>query len=196
VGGSVILTVAQWRVDSGSWWDPAATNLDKVRHLARLRDRLGLPRWVMVCPALGGRPVPCDLDSLHALAVFETAYRLADNGSALVIEEMVPSPDELTVRDQAAGRPEPVAAEVLLRFPHDVDVATLARRTARAAAGHQVTWIPRPATSPDSTMPRPATSPDSTPRSSPIHPARQAPAVPARGSTTPGAKFVGRAVVS
>jgi hypothetical protein len=142
--GSVIITPAQWRVELADLWDPADSVLVRAGRLARLRDRLGLPRWLMVCAGPGGAPLPADLDSLRALAVFEAAAAsAADSGGQLVVEEMVPAPPELPVRDIANGSPDQVAAELMVRLPHDVEVGTLARRTARALGGTPTGWPAR-----------------------------------------------------
>ncbi|GAB2931907.1 hypothetical protein GCM10027280_19510 [Micromonospora polyrhachis] len=158
VRGSTIVSPAQWRLRPARLWDPADSPLAKAKHLARLRDRLGLPRWIMLCARPGGRPVPCDLDSLRAPSVFEAVSDAAvtettdaavteatdPDEAQLIVEEMVPAPDELPVRDLVDGRPEPVAAELLLRLPQHTDPASLAVATAAALAGTPVGW-PGPA---------------------------------------------------
>ncbi|MEU4623462.1 hypothetical protein AB0G04_26250 [Actinoplanes sp. NPDC023801] len=127
----VVVSPAQWRVTLP--WDPADPLLTRLLHLARLRDRLNLPRWVMVCPGPGGRPVPCDLDSVRAPAVWQSVVSRAGRSTPqdLILEEFTPAPDELPVCDGT----EPVAAELLLRLPYRADPAVLAAATAAALAG-------------------------------------------------------------
>ncbi|MFC4852746.1 hypothetical protein [Actinophytocola glycyrrhizae] len=107
---------------------PGAQAEDRVRALARLRAASGLPRWNFLRVRGAGRPRPVDLDSVTALRVFDRV--LADPAAtALVLEEMSPNPDQLTVRDEAG---EPLAAQVLLRLPHRVSPDRLADEAARA----------------------------------------------------------------
>lgn len=143
LAGSVILTPTQWLLEPGDLWDPRDPAAAKAAALTRLRDRLGLPRWVMVRAASHDRRRACDLDSLRALAVLEAyAEEVAAGADApagagadgVVIEEMVPTPDELVVRDSAAGA-DPVVAELMLRLPAGVDPAVLARAAAQADSG-------------------------------------------------------------
>jgi hypothetical protein len=122
-GGSVVISPAQWLLPPGSL--AGATDLDRAKALFRLRSKLGLPRWVMACAGFGGRPVPGDLDSLRAFAML-------DSGDPVVLEEMAPSPTELPVTD--------TAAELMIRLPHNVSVAELAHRSARALSGDTVLW--------------------------------------------------------
>ncbi|TYB64348.1 hypothetical protein FXF51_21770 [Nonomuraea sp. PA05] len=120
-GPSLVLSAAQWRVPPALLPPPGAGELAKARRLIRLRDRLGLPRWIYVSTGPGAaRPQPCDLESLYAARVLEQAAAQATtDGTDLVIEEMLPSPDELTVLDLADPGGSPVAAELMIRIPAD-----------------------------------------------------------------------------
>ncbi len=104
---------------------------DRVRQLARLRAETGAPRWNFVRVRGAGRPRPVDLDSLTALRVLDRL--LADPAAAeLVLEEMLPDPDHLPVRDEAGA---PLAAQLLLRLPHQANPDRLADGVARAVRG-------------------------------------------------------------
>jgi hypothetical protein len=110
---------------------PGAPPGDRVRDLARLRTATGAPRWNFVRVRGGGRPRPVDLDSVTALRVIDRL--LADPAAAaLVFEEMLPDPDHLSVRDE---RGEPLAAQLLLRLPHQANPDRLAEEVARAWRG-------------------------------------------------------------
>ncbi|NGN62446.1 hypothetical protein G5C51_00780, partial [Streptomyces sp. A7024] len=118
VAGVLVLSAAQWRVPVHRLPSPDAGGLDQARQLLRLRDELGLPRFVFVSAAPGARaPLPCDLESLQALGVLRRMAGGAAKDHAVVIEEMVPAPGELGVRDRADPAGSPVAAELMLRIP-------------------------------------------------------------------------------
>jgi hypothetical protein len=100
----------------------------RVRALARLRAGTGMPRWNFVRVRGAGRPRPVDLDSVCALRVLDRM--LADpSATALVLEEMLPGPEESMVRDETG---EPLAAQLLLRLPHRMSPDRLADDVARA----------------------------------------------------------------
>lgn len=99
---------------------------ERVRALARLRTETGAPRWNFLRVRGAGRPRPVDLDSVTALRVFD---RMPASAEPLVLEEMLPSPDQLTVRGE---HDEPLAAQLLLRLPHQVSPDRLADDVARA----------------------------------------------------------------
>lgn len=104
---------------------------DRVRRLARLRVDTGAPRWNFARVRGAGRPRPVDLDSITALRVFDKL--LADpTVTALVLEEMLPAPEHLRVSSESG---EPLAAQLLLRLPHQVSPERLADDVARA-------WLP------------------------------------------------------
>ncbi|MEU7581397.1 lantibiotic dehydratase [Streptomyces sp. NPDC041068] len=122
VAGSLVLSAAQWRVPVAALPPTTAHELDRARHLTRLRERLGLPRWVFLSAASGAdSPLPCDLESLHALSVLERTGDLAfAAGGTAVAEEMLPSPSELLVADLADPAGAPVTAELLVRIHRSV----------------------------------------------------------------------------
>ena len=127
--GALVLSGAQWRLTPGHLWSSAASEVDKARSLGRLRDRLGLPRWVFVSNQSRGGSLPCDLESLRAIHALEhTATR--DSMTDIVLEEMVPSPEQFPVSDDGDLGDDRVAAELLLRFPYDESPAEMAVRLA------------------------------------------------------------------
>lgn len=110
---------------------PGTPTEDRVRELANLRTTTGAPRWNFLRVRGAGRPRPVDLDSVTALRVFDRV--LADpSAKALVLEEMLPSPEQLTVRSESG---EPLAAQLLLRLPHQASPDRLADDVARAWVG-------------------------------------------------------------
>ncbi|MEU3527909.1 lantibiotic dehydratase [Streptomyces sp. NPDC038707] len=129
-GGDLVLTPATWRVDRGKLWEPGDDLLAKVRALALLRRSAGLPRHVFVRTAPGAKPVPVDLASLTALQLIERLCA-REAGTALLVEEMLPAPEDLLVRDPLHGGAR-VAAQLLLRLPHDQSAGRLAEAAADA----------------------------------------------------------------
>jgi hypothetical protein len=105
---------------------PGAPVEERVRALARLRAETGSPRWNFLRARGAGRPRPVDMDSVTALRVFD---RVPASARVLVLEEMLPSPDQLSVRGEHG---EPLAAQLLLRMPHQVSPDRLADDVARA----------------------------------------------------------------
>lgn len=100
----------------------------RVRALAAVRPATGAPRWNLVRAAGAGRPRPVDLDSVTALRVLDRL--LADPAvPALVFEEMLPGPDDLSVLDETGAA---LAAQLLVRLPHAADPARLAEEAALA----------------------------------------------------------------
>ncbi|MCT2581901.1 lantibiotic dehydratase family protein [Actinophytocola gossypii] len=100
----------------------------RVRELARLRTATGAPRWNFLRADGAGRARPVDLDGIAALRALDRL--LADPAvTSVVLEEMLPAPEHLPVRDRdGAG----VAAQLLLRLPHAAGPARLADEVARA----------------------------------------------------------------
>ena len=98
--GRVVLTLARWRIDAA-----ALRTIDRVSGQARfaamqeLRNRLKLPRWLVV--GEGDRRLPLDLDNpLGVDAVLE----VVKGRSEAVLREMFPAPDELwAARNRRAG---------------------------------------------------------------------------------------------
>jgi hypothetical protein len=131
VAGDLVVSPAQWRLPRRPLCDAHADDLTKVRALVRLRDSLGLPRWVTVSTVDDPRAVPCDLESLLAVRVLE---EVATCGSGdVLVREMVPHPAQFSVTDPAEDPADRVAAELLFRFPFAEDPAALAARVAAPA---------------------------------------------------------------
>ncbi|MEV0386463.1 lantibiotic dehydratase [Nonomuraea sp. NPDC050643] len=131
VGGSLTLSAAQWRIGVDRLDGVGGGDLAELRALTRLRDHLGLPRWIFVSGPHGDRPLPCDLESVRAGRVFQHALeRLAerdgDEPPVLTVAEMLPAPDRLTVTDRGPSGTGQVAAEILIRLPHAVPPKRLA----------------------------------------------------------------------
>ncbi|MFF5437840.1 lantibiotic dehydratase [Streptomyces achromogenes] len=129
-GGDLVLAPATWRVDRGRLWEPGDDLLTKVRVLALLRRSAGLPRHAFVRTAPGAKPVPVDLASLTALQLIERLCA-REAGTALLVEEMLPAPEDLLLRDPLHGGAS-VAAQLLLRLPHDRCAGRLAEAAADA----------------------------------------------------------------
>ncbi|MCP9959867.1 lantibiotic dehydratase [Streptomyces sudanensis] len=129
-GGALVVAPATWRLDRARLWDPHGTALAKVRALALLRRSAGLPRHVFLRTAAGARPVPADLDSVTAVPLVERLCA-RQAGGELFVDEMLPGPDGLVLRDPLHGG-EPVAAQVLLRLPHRARPEELAAQAAAA----------------------------------------------------------------
>ncbi|MFH9403753.1 lantibiotic dehydratase [Streptomyces sp. NPDC017638] len=129
-GGDLVLTPATWRIDRGRLWEPGDDLLAKVRVLALLRRSAGLPRHAFVRTAPGAKPVPVDLASLTAVQLIERLCA-REAGTALLVEEMLPAPEDLLLRDPLHGGAS-VAAQLLLRLPHDQSADRLAEAAADA----------------------------------------------------------------
>jgi hypothetical protein len=131
VGGGLVLAPRAVVLSRDELPRAGAPVEERVRALARLRAETGAPRWNFLRAPGAGRPRPVDLDSITALRVIDRA--LGDPAvSLLVLEEMLPGPDELAVRDEHG---EPLAAQLLLRLPHQVSPDRLADDVARALPG-------------------------------------------------------------
>ena len=132
----VVVAGAQWRLDPSDLWAPDVSELQKLRHLTRLRDRMDWPRWVFVSAYPWVRPVPCDLDSVRAVAVVEAMLAVDRPGAApdadgcLLVEEVLPTPDRATLFDDGSGGH--LVTELLLRLPSGLRPAVLAERVAAA----------------------------------------------------------------
>ncbi|MET9250054.1 lantibiotic dehydratase [Nonomuraea sp. NPDC003709] len=132
VAGSLVVSAAQWRIAADRLDVAGGGDLAGLRALSRLRDRLGLPRWVFVAGPSGYRPLACDLESVRAVRVFEQALKELAAGDELTVTEMLPAADELSVSDHGTER---VAAEVAVRLPHAVPPTALAAAAAQISAG-------------------------------------------------------------
>jgi hypothetical protein len=139
VDGGLVLAPRSVVVSRDELPRPGAPVEERVLALARLRAATGAPRWNFVRAWGAGRPRPVDLDSIAALRVFDRV--LADPAaSVLVLEEMLPGPDEAMVRNEAG---EPLAAQLLLRLPHQVSPDRLAEDVARAVAYPEQSTVDR-----------------------------------------------------
>ncbi|WP_129837931.1 lantibiotic dehydratase [Streptomyces sp. RFCAC02] len=123
-GGDLVIAPATWRIDVERLWRRDDDPLTKVRTLAPLRRAAGLPRHAFVRTAPGGKPVPVDLASLTAVHIIDR-LRAGQPGRELLVEEMLPAPGELPLRDPLHGGAA-VAAQLVLRLPHDRDAASAA----------------------------------------------------------------------
>ncbi|MEV5599220.1 lantibiotic dehydratase [Streptomyces sp. NPDC052496] len=146
VGGRLVVSPAAWRVPRTALWRADDSDLTKVRALAELRRTAGLPRYAFLRYGPGTKPVPVDLEALPTLRVVD---RLLAQGEAhgthhdhLLAEEMLPAPDGLVLRDRVhrdggRGRSDgaSVAAQLLLRLPHDRAISDLAASAAAALRG-------------------------------------------------------------
>jgi hypothetical protein len=126
-GGRIVLSPAQWRLAPGELWEPGAPLSRKVRALARLRDRRGLPRWGQLAGPGEEPAVHIDLESLHAVRALERWLR---SGAPIRVVEMLPAPDQLLVTDLAHRPGDRLVSELLLRLPVDEAPAALADRLA------------------------------------------------------------------
>lgn len=87
--GRVILCRARWRLDEQMLKGLAAKrSAARFRALRRLRDELGLPRWVQVVQA--DRLLPLDLDNVVCV---DALARLTRGQAAVDLTEMLPLPD-------------------------------------------------------------------------------------------------------
>lgn len=146
-GGVLVVAPATWRLDRARLWDPRDTALAKVRALALLRRSAGLPRHVFLRTAPGAKPVPADLDSVTAVPLVERLCA-QQAGGELLVDEMLPGPDGLTLRDPLHGG-APVAAQVLLRLPHRARPEQLAAQAAAALLPDEApTGVPGPTVPP------------------------------------------------
>lgn len=129
--GGLVLAEASVRVPRAALPDPGAPVEARARELAALRATTGVPRWNFARVDGGRRPLPVDLDSLTALRRLDRLT--ADPAvSALVLTEMLPDPDGLSVRDAAGDR---LAAQLLVRLPRAASPARSAEAVARARRG-------------------------------------------------------------
>ncbi|MGQ5635787.1 MULTISPECIES: lantibiotic dehydratase [unclassified Streptomyces] len=133
VGGTLVVSPAGWRVPRDLLWRSGDSDLAKMRALTGLSRDAGLPRFAFVRAAPGARPVPVDFTALTAVPLLE---RLCAHqpGADLLVEEMLPGPDGLLLRDPLHGGAA-VAAQLLLRLPTDQGVEELTALAAAALRG-------------------------------------------------------------
>ncbi|MBO8193150.1 lantibiotic dehydratase, partial [Streptomyces oryzae] len=127
VGGLLVVSPAQWRLPRAALWRATDPEPAKVAALAALRRSAGLPRFGYLRTRPGAKPLPMDLAALPALQAIERLSR-PEPGADLVFEEALPAPHQ-------AAEPFGVAAQLLLRLPHDRTPEELAERAAAAWCG-------------------------------------------------------------
>ncbi|MYX99427.1 lantibiotic dehydratase, partial [Streptomyces sp. SID486] len=133
VGGLLVVSPAAWRVPQERLWRPGDGEPAKVRVLAGLRRSAGLPRFAFVRAGTEARPVPVDLEALTAVPLLDR-IRAQQPAADLLVEEMFPAPGGLLLHDPLHGGAG-VAAQLLLRLPHDRAAGELASLTAAALPG-------------------------------------------------------------
>ena len=150
VGGSLVVSAAQWRVPRARLWRPSDPEPEKAARLAALRRAAGLPRFGYVRTEPGGKPLPVDLAALPVFQAVERLCQSAPDGHDLWFEEALPAPVEgaHALHDPAHGEPSAagagtprdalvpdgprVATQLLLRLPHDRTADSLAALAAGA----------------------------------------------------------------
>ncbi|MFG3499522.1 lantibiotic dehydratase [Streptomyces sp. NPDC047928] len=142
VGGDLVVSPATWRLDRSALWRTADSALGKVRTLALLRRSAGLPRHGFVRTAAGAKPVPVDFDSVTAIPLIERLCA-QQAGGELLVEEMLPAPGALVLRDPLHGGAA-VAAQALLRLPCRTDPEALAESAADALLRGSAHHVPGP----------------------------------------------------
>ncbi|MFB7505541.1 lantibiotic dehydratase [Streptomyces broussonetiae] len=133
VGGDLVVSPAVWRVPRTRLWRPGDGDLAKARALGALRLGAGLPRFAFVRAVPRAKPVPVDFESLTALHQLERICA-HQPGPELVVEEMLPAPGQLLLRDPL-HEGAAVAAQLLLRLPHEQSAGELAALAAAALRG-------------------------------------------------------------
>ncbi|MEU5159484.1 lantibiotic dehydratase [Streptomyces sp. NPDC020875] len=132
VGGDLVIAPATWRVPRARLWPPRAGDLARARALAVLTRTARLPRCVLVRPSAAAKPVPVDLTASSATTLIERLCA-AVPGDELLIEEMLPGPGRLTLRD-AAHHGAAVAGQLQLTVVPVRDPDELAALAAAALA--------------------------------------------------------------
>ncbi len=132
VDDQLVLACAQWRLSSDAIWDPGSSSLAKIRALEKLRQQWNLPRWVFVSTGTGTKPMACDLESIRAIHIIERTIKTGDTD--ILVVEMLPTPNQLLVHEQADGSDEPSASAIMLRLPCDESPIAMAIRLAKMFA--------------------------------------------------------------
>ncbi|MEU7305629.1 lantibiotic dehydratase [Streptomyces sp. NPDC007206] len=133
VGGELVVSPAVWRVPRERLWRPGDSETAKARTLAAQRVLAGLPRFAFVRAAAGAKPVPVDFDALTSLHLLDR-ITARQSGADLLVEEMLPGPGGLLLRDPL-HEGAAVAAQLLLRLPCDQSAGELATLAAAALSG-------------------------------------------------------------
>jgi hypothetical protein len=129
VGGDIVISPAQWRVSPELLWDGHASMTVKIRALIQLRNRYSLPRWVFLDRGNNQSPVPCDLESIHAIRTIE---RCNTGNTPVNVVEMLPAPDQFLAADLAHSSGDRLAAQLHLRLPCDESAIAMAARVTPA----------------------------------------------------------------
>lgn len=132
-GGALVIAPALRRVPATRLWRPGDDDLTKVRALAGLTRDAGLPRFAFVRAAAQAKPVPVDFAAVTTVALLERICT-RHPGADLLVEEMLPAPGGLLLRDPAHGGAA-VAAQLLLRLPLGRAVEELAEPAVAALRG-------------------------------------------------------------
>ena len=122
--GALVVSPAQWLIPVSELWQQDSSILDKALALNRLRDRLGMPRWVAIAGGLHDDPVPCDLSSVQAIRTFDRYLRRRHR--RLMVMELIPGPEQLAAQDGSGA----VSCELLVSLPLGPGIRTMAERTA------------------------------------------------------------------
>ena len=124
--GKVVLSLARWALEKEELAPlTKASRAERFRRVQELRQRRGLPRWVVL--ADGDRTLPVNLDNAVCVASFAS---LVARREAASLTEMFPSPDELV-----AEGPEG-------RFAHQLIVPFVRRPPSLSDAGPLVVASP------------------------------------------------------
>ncbi|QID35856.1 hypothetical protein G3260_001893 [Streptomyces albus] len=137
VGGLLVVSPAQWRLPRAALWRPTDPEPVKAGALAALRRTARLPRFGYLRARPDAKPLPVDLAALPALQAVERLCQ-AEPSDDLILEEALPSPDGLPLTAPTGtdgDTPRGVAAQLLLRLPHDRTAEELADRAYAAWCG-------------------------------------------------------------
>ncbi|WP_142392703.1 lantibiotic dehydratase [Mycobacterium sp. 3519A] len=124
--GDLVLSPARWDLCGSTFWEPGAPLRERLRALGRTRQHVGLPRWVFVSDPGERTRIGVDLESLSAL---EQIDALLKHQRSLIVTEMLPAPTELLMGDDTYPS-NPVASELVVRFPPDEELGPLAGQIA------------------------------------------------------------------
>lgn len=120
-----VISPQRWEIPIVELWDQRAPLREKLLGLSRFRDKYVLPRWVLPSSDKHESAIACDLESLLSIRQLE---RVADGQESISLDEMVPSPEDAVVSDEAHSHGDRLGAQILLRFPHDETPVAMAER--------------------------------------------------------------------
>jgi hypothetical protein len=115
----------RWALPTAGWKSLSGWSL--FRAMQRLRDRLGLPRFVFARVPGERKPFLVDVMCPFALDLLK---HLARDTDTVAVEEMLPSPDELWLRDE--------------RGRYTFELRIQAKRSAGRASRHVASALPTP----------------------------------------------------